>query len=91
MLSFWAALAAHAQPATYYPCTLMVLDSTDLTSAHQTNIQSTTNYQGGPAMPYGMDRDFQNWVAWQPQNFPVYLSGYGGGSLPASFMPGQGN
>ncbi len=35
MFSLWAALAAHAQPASYYPCTLMVLDSTDLTSSHQ--------------------------------------------------------
>ncbi len=62
-----------------------------LTNYNPTNIRSATNYQGGPAMPYGMDRDFQNWVAWQPLGFPVYLSGYGGGALPASFMPGQGN
>jgi hypothetical protein len=42
--------------------------------------QSSTNWQGGPALGYGIDPAFQSWSNAQPGQWPYYLEGYGGGT-----------
>ncbi len=49
--------------------------------------QSSTNYQGGPNMPYGVDPALQAWSQAQPGQWPYYLEGYGGNLPPAANTP----
>ncbi len=62
-----------------------------ITQYSPTNAPSSTSYFGGPAMPFGMDNDFKNFVAWQTNGYPVYLGGWNGAGLPYWIMPYQGN
>jgi hypothetical protein len=49
--------------------------------------QNSSNYQGGPNMPYGVDPALQTWSQARPGQWPYYLEGYGGNLPSAASTP----
>ncbi len=51
------------------------------------NATTNTNYQGGPATPYGVDPALLAWSQAQPGQWPYYYEGWGGAAPAGGNFP----